>query len=136
MFLVFKDWFQCFFLFSIYVCVPNVRCIFPILHIFFPSWIYVPNCNVSNVCFQYIWSRIPVWSWFGWGLVMFIGVVKGVVNRSYCWRYCFECSNCKWRNSDDHQSVEQKVELVDIEFLVCLLKPKIDHFSSFDPDTF
>ena len=42
----------------------------------------------------------------------------------------------KWRISDDHQSVEQKVELVDIEFLVCLLKPKIDHFSSFDPDTF
>ena len=41
----------------------------------------------------------------------------------------------KWRNSDVHQSVEQKYQLVRIGFLVSLLEPKIDHFSSFGPDT-
>ena len=41
----------------------------------------------------------------------------------------------KWRNSDVHQSVEQKYHFVDIGFLVSLLEPKIDHFSSFGPDT-
>ena len=36
----------------------------------------------------------------------------------------------KWRNSDVHQSVEQKYQLVDIGFLVSLLEPKIDHFQA------
>ena len=36
----------------------------------------------------------------------------------------------KWRNCDVHQSVEQKDQLVDIGFLVCLLEPKIDHFQA------
>ena len=61
MFLVFKDWFQCFFyfqstsyvsiiqiLFPIHVFDSNVRCIFPILYTFFPSWIYVSKLQ----CFQ------------------------------------------------------------------------------------
>ena len=39
----------------------------------------------------------------------------------------------KWRNSDVHQSVEQKYQLVDIGILVSLLEPKIDYFSSFGP---
>ena len=42
----------------------------------------------------------------------------------------------KRRNSDVDQSVEQKVQLVDIGYLVCLLELKINHFSSFSPDTF
>ena len=42
----------------------------------------------------------------------------------------------KWRNFDVHQSVEQKYQLVDIEFLVSLLEPKIIPFPSFGPDTF
>ena len=42
-----------------------------------------------------------------------------------------------FESSDDaHQSVEQKVQLIIVGFLVCLLEPKIDHFSSFGPDTF
>ena len=36
-----------------------------------------------------------------------------------------------FESSDDvHQSVEQKVQLFIVGFLVCLLKPKIDHFQA------
>ena len=145
------------FLFPIYLLcfhytdfVSNLRFCFqcPMYHsnfyTFFPSWSYVSKWQcfqiVSKLCMFPIYME-PYFRFgcfgFGWGLVMCIGVVKVCVNRSYYWRYCFwKFQLQKWRNSNDHQSVEQKVEVVDIEFLVCLLKPKIDHFSSFHPDTF
>ena len=160
MFLVFKDWFQCFSVSNLLLMLPLYRfCfqstfLFPMSDVSF-QFLYIfsklklrfqmamfPNCFqiVSKLCMFPIYME-PYFRFgcfgFGWGLVMCIGVVKVCVNRSYYWKYCFwKFQLQKWRNSNDHQSVEQKVEVVDIEFLVCLLKPKIDHFSSFHPDTF
>ena len=65
-----------FFLFPIYfLCfhytdfVSNVRCTFPIFIHFFQAEVMFPNGNVSNVCFQYTWSRISGLGGLGLGEV-------------------------------------------------------------------